>query len=779
MDNANDLIVNKILKERYFLVQDNSWEDVCRRVSQILEDPVKQQKFYEIMVTKKFIPSSPTIMNFDPLGKTCGGLSSCFPLSIGDSIDEIGQALHDCMTVVKYSGGVGYNFSKLRSSKEAVKSLNNSNSSGPLSYERIFSKVLDEIQQGGRRRGAGMAAYDIDHPDILDVIESKKNVKDNRYQRFNHSIRVTEEFYYFLEKNPDAIWNVKFKDGSEHPLTDNEGNKVTVQQLWNKIVDCAWASAEPGILNIDIAVKKNVVTKTPLDISANPCQEFIHVENSSCNLGSFNIFKYLNGNVFNETQFKIDLETVYEFMDKVIDRNKFPTKKIAETTRNVRPIGIGIMGVADYLMSAGIVYGSEQACEIVENIIKLINFECIKHSINRAVDFGKFPLFNKQYFDEQHYETYIKHLPQEIKNKYEKYGIRNSTFTSIAPTGAIALLAGCNGGIEPIFSNYYIRKIEIGKTSNDEIIYREEKFFNEELVKYVSVQLGVCPKDARKKLEENFYVSPLTKNIDFLSDEAKEVFLTANEISVEKHMNMLAAASKYCNLSVSKTINLPNSATREDVEKVYLEARKRNVIGVTIYRDGCRDGILTHVKEEKTKKEVSTRFVEIPGIMKFFKVKGVDFFIALAVQDGRVTEIFTSKNYHTEPGRENEIYIPNKDDMKGKIKRIRSGSYEFLKDSGEKYVLLGKHSDENVAAFSRMCSLFLRNGGDVGDLVEQIDKIKGDLSAYCKVISRTLKTFIPDGSVVKDMKCPVCGADIIRVNGCKECASKCGWNACG
>lgn len=258
--------VQKLLEDRYLLRTEKTWNDLAERVGGIYPpatDLIKQMKF---------IPSTPTLMNGNTKGARKGGLSSCFPMGIEDSIDGIFDALKDAAIVTKNSGGVGFNFSKLRSSKEEVSSLDGRKSTGPLPFLDMFNSMLDGIRQGGARRGAGMCMLDINHPDILDFIEAKSDVGGKRFNRFNLSIRVSDAFYKSLEETPDAqMITINVINKKENKLVDRDEKPVSYKQLWNKIVKHAWQSAEPGIFNSDIAYKQCTITNYSQDVLANPC----------------------------------------------------------------------------------------------------------------------------------------------------------------------------------------------------------------------------------------------------------------------------------------------------------------------------------------------------------------------------------------------------------------------------------------------------------------------------------------------------------------------------
>jgi len=937
--------IQKILKERYLLEGEKSWDDIVERVSGI-HPPIKP-----LLKEMRFLPSTPTLANYDPAGRTTGGLSSCFPLSIEDDMDSIGQAVKDCLLITKYSGGVGYIFSNLRSSKESVKGCNGSKAGGGLSFERIFNKTLDEIQQGGRRRGAGMAAYDIDYPDILDVIKAKTDVNDPRYSKFNHSIRVPDEFYEKLINTPDAPHIVRTKKGETWELKDDDGHVVTVKELWDKMLHAAWLCAEPGILNVDRIAERNPITGDRTKIGCNPClhgdsmiltfdgwikiknlantrfykplmcyneetkkiewerpircwktkenaelveivfqnyltfqnfkcnslkctpdhkiftqdgwkqavdltendllfnnelsavkiksvskieeradvydiempndhnfyangvlvhncAEFVHVLNASCNLGSFNLTKYLkeiekyvlnfDGTRlieyhFDWEAFGNDIEIATDFMDQVIDNNKFPTKSVEKTTKEVRPIGLGVMGLAHTLILMGIPYSSKKAEEFTEKVLLFMEFTAkIRSSYLANKHKGSYPAFNKECYLEANKKLFeladknrwVKDLKDEFLKGFENHGVRNSVCVSVAPTGTLSWLANVSGGIEPLFALRYFRKVEIGVDKQGNAIYRNEAVLDPILLQWCESH----NKDVSKILEYLEANNGSLQKCSLLTEQEQELFKIANELSVEEHLRILAAATRSVSCSVSKTINLPNKITKEQMGDVFLEAWKMGVIGVTVYRDGCREGILT-TSAESPKVKVEERPKELPAEMYHFNLRSTitdekgkehsvtrPYYVCVAVMNGMPYEIFSSMSNHTEPGRENDTYVP-KHLKTGKIVKVKAGNYDYIEDgTGETVHITGKHTLPESNLINRLVSLSLRNNVDLEEIYEQLTKVNA-ITDYGQVISRYIKKFLKDGAKTGH-KCPSCGTDMIRMEGCLKCGS-CGVSKCG
>lgn len=776
--------VQKLLEDRYLLRTEKTWDDLAERVGGIYPpatDLIKQMKF---------IPSTPTLMNGNTNGARKGGLSSCFPMGIEDSIDGIFDALKDAAIVTKNSGGVGFNFSKLRSSKEEVSSLDGRKSTGPLPFLDMFNSMLDGIRQGGARRGAGMCMLDINHPDIIDFIEAKSDTDGKRFNRFNISVRIPDSFYKSLEETPDAqMIVVNVTDKKENGLLDRDGKPISYKQLWTKIVKHAHQSAEPGLFNSDIAFRQCSVTNYSQDVLSNPCLEFTNIANSSCNLGSLNLTKYVTNNSFDFKSFGIDVDIATRFLDRVIDVNQFQTKAIEETTKAIRSIGLGVMGLAHALILLDIPYNSLEAKKLTKKIIGYMTLKSMETSVEigketqtySAFDYLTFIEANKRFFvdndileNNQYGESVLEDLNVSniILNVFN-HGVRNSCFTSCAPTGSISYISDVSGGIEPIFALAYIRKIEKGTDHTGKIIYENvylaDRFFEDylnknypetktEILKYTSENKGSCQgcKHFRKK--------------------DQDLFKTAQDLKSTEHLDILESTSSMISLAVSKTINLPELATVEDVSKVYIDAHKRGIIGVTVYRDNSRGGVLVHSVEEDKKIKVNhapKRPKELDGDVHLIVVNKQLYYVVIGKLDGEVYEIFSGINF----SEDGELHIP-KTVKTGKIVKNGRGDYDFVcKETKVVYHLTGSHNNTEADALSRSLSTSLRHGVPIDVVVTQLEKTKGSLNSFSKAISRTLKHYIKNGTIVLGNECS-CGGKLIRESGCLTCKS-CGASKCG
>lgn len=744
--------IEKLLHERYYLGTENSWEELSERISHIYPPSLESIK------TKTFIPSSPTLMNGNTNGKRKGTLSSCFTMGIEDSIEGIFESLKEAALVTKASGGVGYVFSNLRSSNETIKTINRK-SSGPIPFLKVFDKMLDGVSQAGSRKGAGMAQFDVTHPDILNIIRLKS--KEEVIEKFNISIRVTDDFYKKLKETPDVLHFVKnMDDGLEFSLEDN-GKPVSVKQLWDEIVLGAWTSAEPGIFNIDIAHRQCTTTNLNDTVLSNPCAEFVNIPYASCNLGSLNLVNFVKEDrTFDFKKFEKEIRLATRFLDSVIDINDYPLEKIKDVTLKVRPIGLGAMALGDTLYKMRIPYNSDVAYQLVDHLFYLLTMVSMCESIQMAKEIGEsYPAFD--------YDLFIKanerfSISNEIKEDLKNYGVRNSCFTSIAPNGSISYLAGMlSGGIEPVYALAYSRRIEKGN-KDYEIVYIVDPVFDEYLKENYTNEIYI---DILEKITKG---NGSCRNIEEIPLEDRKVFITANDLTPTEHLRMLAIVAKNTSLSVSKTINMASTATKEDISEVYQKAHDLGVIGVTVYRDGCRQGILTTgiSKEEGSIKDnhAPKRPKKLQAHLYPITVKGNKFGVVVGMLQDRPYEVFAFVD------SDNSVRHCN-----GELIKETKGRYTFVyEDMRIENIQLAGDAERAVTI---LASQLLRHGVPINSIIYTIKKISDGITDFTTAVARVLTKYTKNGDETGDV-CPECGTKIIFENGCKVCKS-CGYSGCG
>lgn len=565
----NNFSINsiKVLKERY-LKKDASgkiietptqlFRRVARNIAQadLLYDKgadigATEEQFFQSMVQKKFMPNSPTLMN---AGNDIQQLSACFVLPVEDSIEGIFNTLKNAALIHQSGGGTGFSFSRLRPKNDLVKSTMGV-SSGPVSFMKIFDTSTEAIKQGGKRRGANMGILRVDHPDILDFIAMKADMKT--LQNFNISVAVTDKFMNAVEKDEDY--------DLLNPRTRQPVGKLSARYVFDLLVSNAWKNGDPGVIFIDAINRHNSTMHVAEMESTNPCGEQPLPPYESCNLGSINVGKFVTaeGNVDWDSLARM-VHLCVHFLDNVIDMNRYPILEIERCTKASRRIGLGVMGFADLLIKLGIKYDSEEGTAFGEKLAKFVEDEATKESLSLAKSRGPFPNWKGC--------------------SYEKNGEaprRNAALTTEAPTGTIGMIADCSGGIEPLFAIAYIKRVMDGK----ELVYVDENF--EEAAKLH----GIYSDDLMKKVVSQGTIS----HIEEIPKNVRDIFVTAHDITPYWHTHMQAAFQKYVDAAVSKTVNFPSSATIKDVEEVYMLAFKMGCKGVTIYRDGSRSGQVLNI----------------------------------------------------------------------------------------------------------------------------------------------------------------------------------------
>ncbi|HEY4509310.1 MAG TPA: adenosylcobalamin-dependent ribonucleoside-diphosphate reductase [Candidatus Paceibacterota bacterium] len=532
------------------------------------EDLMKVEEcFYRLIASLEFLPNSPTLMN---AGTPMQQLSGCFVLPIEDSMESIFDAVRATAVVHKSGGGTGYNFGHLRPRNDFVKQTGGV-SSGPVSFMKVFDTVADVVKQGGKRRGAMMGILNVDHPDVLEFISAK--TQEGILQNFNISLAITDEFMDAVKKGKTyKLINPR----SNQPVSELDANLV-----FDKIANLAWETGDPGVVFMDRMndARGNPTPKLGRIESTNPCGEQPLLPNESCNLGSINVNKFIikkgKTSDIDWNRLRKTIHDAVHFLDNVIDMNRYPLPEIELITRGNRRIGLGLMGWADALVSLEIPYNSKKALLLADKLMSFIETESHTASVQIAKKRGTFANFK-----------------DSLYNRPGGERLRNCAVTTIAPTGTIGVIAACSQGIEPKFALAYIRKSRIGKKEDDwvelvevdkqfESIARREGFFSEDMIKKVA-EHGTL------------------KGIKEVPLKWQKVFVTAHDLDFPDHIKMQAAFQKHIDNAVSKTINLPNSATVEDVKKSYMLSWDTGCKGVTVYRDGSKSvQVLTVGKDKK------------------------------------------------------------------------------------------------------------------------------------------------------------------------------------
>ncbi|QIN85534.1 vitamin B12-dependent ribonucleotide reductase (plasmid) [Rubrobacter tropicus] len=708
----------------------------------------QEKRFLDLMLSRKFMPNSPTLMN---AGRELAQLSACFVLPVEDSIDSIYDTLKHQAVIHKSGGGTGFGFSKLRPKGDVVSSTMGV-SSGPVSFMSVFDASTDKIKQGGTRRGANMGILRVDHPDIEGFITCKHD--NDEINNFNISVAITDEF---MERaRADLDFDLK------NPRDGEVIKTVRAQDLFRKIVEGAWLNGEPGVVFIDRINADNPTPQFPIE-ATNPCSEAHLPAYDSCNLGSINLERFVltaaqaeekiaqNGRASGprapkETDcvdwvaLKECVRTAVRFLDNVIEQNDYPLAEIARMSRGNRRIGLGVMGFADALVKLGVPYDSGRALELANSFMEFIDRHAWEASRDLAEERGVFANWEGS-----------------VHNARDGRRVRNATVTTIAPTGTISMIAGCSGGIEPLFAVAFLRR-QAGMEMPD---------VNPEFVK-IAKDRGFYSEDLMRSVAEHGSV----RDVEEVPEDVRRVWVTSQEISPEDHVNMQAAFQKHTSMGISKTINLPNEATIQDVADAYTLTYSVGCKGVALYRDGSRDEQVLSKGSAPTAAPSSGE--NPPAAVAHGPSLAED-------RNGRPNLLpGVTRKLATGHG---PMYVTMSDDEFG---------------ARECFVILGKPGG-TAAAFSdalgRMISLALAHGASPAKVVHQL---RGIQDGHRVGFGENTVLSVPDG-VAKAMAehylkaedgasagqlalpvagaCPDCSAGLSREEGCVVCHS-CGYSKC-
>ena len=691
-------------------------------------------EFYRMIVSLDFLPNSPTLMN---AGAELQQLSACFVLPIDDSMESIFETIKHTALIHKSGGGTGFSFSRIRPRNDVVKTTKGI-SSGPISFMTVFDAATETVKQGGTRRGANMAILRVDHPDILDFISAKRD--NSRLNNFNISVGITEEFMKAVKEDRD------------YALTNPHGggvvDRIPARKVFEMIVDFAWRNGEPGIVFLDRINRFNPTPHLGEIESTNPCGEQPLLPYESCNLGSINLSRMIDRSgakpAVDFPKLGALVRKAVRFLDDVIDMNRYPLEKIREMTLMNRKIGLGVMGFADMLIALEIPYNSNEALEVAEEIMGFIQRESRAASAELAGERGTFPAFKGSVYD------------RDGGTK-----LRNATTTTIAPTGTLSIIAGCSSGIEPLFAVAFTRNV----MDRDELVEVNPLF------KEIAQREGFYSEDLMKRIAQEGSIA----HIEEIPAKWRSIFITAHDITPEWHVRIQAAFQKYTDNAVSKTVNFPNAATKQDVEKVYLLAYELGAKGVTIYRDGSREEQVLNIgKVNRAEEKAGAPAPVIDASLLSPRARP-------SVIQGSTRKMTTGCG---------NLYVTINED--------EHGLFEVFTQMGK----AGGCSSSQAEAISRLISLSLRAGLDPKQIVKQLRGVrcpnpgweKGGMILSCSdAIAKAMERYLlekktPVAKKVAAMaaasgekfagSCPDCGGSLEHEGGCAVC-HECGFSKCG
>ena len=676
------------------------------------------ETFYRMMTDLTFLPNSPTLMN---AGRRLGQLAACFVLPVEDSMDGIFDSLKNAALIHKSGGGTGFSFSRLRP-KDSRVGTTGGVASGPVSFMKIFNTATEQVKQGGTRRGANMAILRVDHPDIMEFITCKKN--DGDLNNFNISVGLTEKFMQAVQ----ADGTYELIDPCENVTT----GELNAADVYRTLVEQAWETGDPGIIFLDRINRDNPTPLLGEIESTNPCGEQPLLPLEACNLGSINLAKFVDSSgkkpAIDYKGLKETINNAVRFLDNTIDMSNYPIREIDEMVKGNRKIGLGVMGFADLLFRLNIPYNSEKALKKAEEVMAFIQKTSQEASKKLAKKRGPFKNFDKSIFHGKNGDI-----------------LRNATTTTIAPTGTLSIISDCSSGIEPLFALSFVRNV----MDNDrlmevnpyfESVARENGFYSTDLMDAI----------ARKGSIHDFEEIP---------EEVRKVFVTAHDVTPEWHLRMQAAFQKHTDNAVSKTVNMPNDTTVEDVRRVYDLAFELGCKGVTIYRDGSKKNqVLSIAKKVELQQSGSTAVRKRPETLEGFTSR---------VKTGYGNLYLTVTEFEGQP-------------------------FEVFATIGKS----GRSTTAKTEAIGRLVSLALRSGVEVHEIVEQLKGIGGEHPVFQEgglvlsipdAIARVLEKRYLEGNHRKangyaksllGEVCPECGQTISFEEGCMTCHF-CGYTKCG
>lgn len=744
----NQKLSEEIFKAKYMLHGEKSPVDVFEGIAKEIASPEKGEKkkavekeFLDQLFSGKLIPAGRILANARP-DSPMKNYNNCFTIDIEDSMEGIYNSLKEDAMISKMGGGVGFDISKLR--PKGVELSKGGQASGVISFLRIFDQSAKTIVTGGQRRAAHIALLDISHPDIEEFITVKQGDQNKELTQFNISVKISDDFVKAVEE--DADWDLVF-DGKVYKT-------VKARYLNDLVSRHSYIHNEPGIFNKDLIEKYNNGYWAFKMDRVNPCGELVMPSYSLCCLSAINLSKFVKNPFTDQAEFDFEdfgksVRTAVRFLDNVLDKTAYPLEKIETFSRQWRRIGLGFTALGNTFVMMKMKYGSKESLKLGEEIAKALRDNSYEASADLAAEKGAFPACDSEKLLEA---NFVKELPEEIRAKIKKNGMRNIQLNTVAPTGTTSLSVGqnCSSGIEPIFALQYDRNVRTGV--EDET--RTETVYDNSWMQYRAL-FG-----------------------DVEIADAPDYFVTTVDIKPKDAIDMQAVFQKYIDHSISKTLNLPPGTTFEQYKDLYLYAYRQGLKGFTTFNpEGSMKGILEYSekKESQTIKRVLApeRPSELPCEIHQIKVKGQKYIIIVGILNGSLYEVFAIDDP--------ENHIDLKKYTGGTVNKAGKGRYDLHVESGPVEATLKDFTrtfDSPNGSLARFISMALRHGTPLQFIIEQLSK-DTNFEDFERALSRVLKRYIIDGEevIAGENKCAECGGKLVFRDGCITCP-ECGWSKC-
>jgi len=740
-------LCKEVFRHKYMLHGEESAEDVFRGVArEIASAEVEslrvevEECFYQEIYSGRLIPAGRILANARP-NSPMKNYNNCFTIDVEDSLETIYDSLKEDAVISKMGGGVGFDISGLRPKGDPLSG--GGESSGLVSFLRIFDQSAKTIMTGGQRRSAHIALLDISHPDIEEFIEVKKGDSNKELTQFNISVKITDEFMNALER--DEEFNLHF-DGRVY-------RTVRARELYDKLARHAFIHNEPGIFNADTVERFNNGYWAFAMDSVNPCGELVMPAYSLCclaaiKLSEFVIEPFTSDARFDYETFAKSVKVGVRFLDNVLDVTAYPLNKIEVFSKRWRRIGLGFTALGTALAMLGITYGSEESIEFASRMSAALRDASYRTSADLAAEKGAFPTFDASSILAA---NFVRGLPKDIRALIGKQGLRNIQMNTVAPTGTTSLSVGqnCSSGIEPAFALQYERNIRVGRT--DEI--KTETVYDAAWLAW------------KEKKGEGQAAPPW--------------MVTAADIDPYRSIDLQAAVQQNIDHSISKTLNLPPGTTFGQYKDLFFYAYKKGLKGFTTFNpEGSMKGVLEHSKKDAdesiSRNPAPSRPYELPCEIHHVKVKGRKYIVITGNLNGSPYEIFW-----IDVPDDGEISISGH--TRGVVRKVKKGQYDLvIGDKNPRLVFedFTKVYDTPNASLARFISMALRHGTPLQFIIKQLHK-DTHFTDFERVVGRVLKKYIRDGEeiITKDWRCPECESKLVFREGCATCLA-CGWSRC-